>query len=122
MINAGKTKLNEDQAFAATFMVPHVEDEETEEAPASSGAAGEMNGVSDGAATEREHGTRSPDSISSSEWQMLVSSTLISFVFKVLGLAVPLKRQLASGLHVENSHLGNCEANRMDAITGPSRP
>ncbi len=79
MINAGKTKLNEDQAYAATFMVPYVEDD-SEEPDISEGKSVQQNGVSDG--QERSHGTRSPDSISSSEWQMLVSWGLVLWQFR----------------------------------------
>ena len=68
MINAGKTKLNEDQAYAGTFMVPCAEDDA--DGPDIAETV-QQNGVAD-PNQARLQGTRSPDSISSSEWQTLV--------------------------------------------------
>ena len=73
VINAGKTKLNEDQAYAGTFMVPYVDDEAEGPDISEGTPVDAQNGVSGGVhANSRPEGTRSPDSISSSEWQMLV--------------------------------------------------
>ena len=62
-------------------MVPYVEDD-TEGPDISEGTSKdgvEQNGVSGGAPPNgRPEGTRSPDSISSSEWQMLVSILMCS--------------------------------------------
>ena len=60
-------------------MVPYVEDD-TEGPDISQGTSVggvEQNGVSGGAPPNRPEGTRSPDSISSSEWQMLVSLFMV---------------------------------------------